>query len=156
MNWTKGAVLLFIILLLWAAFDARGDNGARVSLGHTVFNSQVTVGEVGYEYEGWEVAATQMGSGSTKRGDVDVTPVYSVSYLVEPRWGLLWGENYYRLGVAYVDGSPLVGDTNFRLGIGVNYYDVFSLEYVHYSSAGIHETNTGIDAIQLRFHIPNK
>lgn len=152
-KWTVVGVVTFIILLLVASYDARAENGARISLGYSLFNSTLPMGEIGYEYNGWEAALSQLGEGETKNGDQGNVTVYSLSHLVRPHWSFLWGENYYRLGVAYVDGSPLVGDTNFRLGIGME-YKVFQVEYFHLSSAGIHETNSGIDGIQLRFKIP--
>lgn len=148
---TKIAVGIFLIALLLAASSAFAD--AKIALGHTAFNSSMTVGEIGYEWRDFEVTAGLIGQGSTKRGDQDAVPVYSVSKLVKPGWRFLGARNYYRIGVAYVDGSPLVGRTNFRLGVGLD-WGIAALEYVHYSSAGIHETNTGIDAVLLRLNLP--
>lgn len=152
-KWTVVGVVTFIIVLLAASYDARAENGARISLGHTVANSEVTVGEVSYEWNDWEAGAMLIGEGDTKNGEQSTVPVYSVSHLVCPEWSILGADNYYRLGVAYVDGSPLVGDWNFRLGVGLE-WKVFQLEYAHLSSAGIYETNSGIDMIQLRYKIP--
>lgn len=143
-------VVVFIMLLLLAAYSARAEDGARISLGHTVVNSHMTVGELSYEHKNWEFAVAQIGKGDTRNGAQNVVPAYSMSYLTRPHWRFLGGKNYYRLGVAHVDGSPLIGNTNFRLGIGLE-YKVFQIEYFHYSSAGIHRPNTGIDGVQLRF-----
>ena len=151
MNKTSAAVLLFIVVLLFAASNAFAD--AKIALGKTAFNSSNTVGEIGWEFRDWEITAGLIGEGETKRGDQGVVPVYSFSKLVKPDWSFLGAKNYYRIGVAYVDGSPLVGNTNFRLGVGLA-WKVASIEYVHYSSAGIHDTNTGIDIIMLRMNLP--
>jgi len=150
MNFTKIAVIAFIVILILAAYDARAEDGWRVSLGHTAANSSMAFGSIGYEYKGIEIDATQIGHGSTKRGDQGTVNIFSLSHLVRPDWTFLGGKNYYRIGVSYQDGSPLVGDTNFRLGVGLE-WKVFQVEYIHYSSAGIHRPNTGIDGIQLRF-----
>lgn len=155
-NKTSAAVAAFIVVLIFAVYSAssNAENGPRVSLGYSIINSELPFGEIGYEYNGWEVAASQWGSGKTKKGYQDPVNIYSLSHVVRPRWGVLGATNYYRIGVSYVDDSPLVGDTNFRLGIGLE-WDHVQLEYFHYSSAGIHETNTGIDGIQLRLKLPN-
>lgn len=152
-NATKMAVGLFILVLIIAANYARADNGARISLGKMVANSHMTSGELSYEHNGIEAAALLMGAGNTKKGYQPETWVYSVSHIVRPQWCVMGGCNYYRLGVSYNDSSVLVGDTNFRLGIGIE-WDVVQLEYFHHSSAGIHDPNTGLDGIQLRFKVP--
>lgn len=151
MNKTGIAVLVFIVILLLAAGSAWAD--PRIALGQTAFNSTNTIAEVGYEWREWEANLGLIGSGSTKNGHQDLVKTYSISKLVRPDWKFLGAKNYYRIGVAYIDDSPLVGGTNFRLGVGLE-YKVFQVEYVHYSSAGIHETNTGIDAVMLRLNLP--
>jgi len=151
LNFTKIAVLTFIVVLLLAANSAFAD--VRIALGQTAFNSTNTVGEIGYEWREWEASVGLIGYGSTKNGHSDEVWTYSLSKLVRPDWSFLGGKNYYRIGVAYIDDSPLVGGTNFRLGVGLE-YKVFQVEYLHYSSAGIHKTNTGIDAIMLRIKLP--
>ncbi|WP_160153349.1 acyloxyacyl hydrolase [Microbulbifer sp. ALW1] len=151
-SWTKGVVALFLVILLCALVAERADARPVVSLGHTALNSHNTVGEIGWQFGTayqWEVAATAIGRGHTDRGPIDRNWAYSVSRRVQPGWSLLGAENYYRLGVAYVDGSPLVGDINYRLGVGLH-WGVVALEYLHYSSAGINDPNTGIDGIQIR------
>lgn len=159
MSWTRVLVVLFIIALIFATYSAHGsegnpNNGPRISLGYSLINSENPFGEIGYEYNSWEVAVSAFGSGGTEKGDQDVVYIYSLSHVVRPDWYVLKGRNYYRVGVAYVDDSPLVGDTNFRLGIGME-WKLIAVEYFHYSSAGIHSTNTGIDGVQLRLKIPN-
>lgn len=148
---TMAAVFIFIVLLVLAAFNASAETGYRVSLGHTVANSHTPWGEFGYEFpNGWELAGSVSGAGDTARGRQGEVSTVSWSRIVRPDWHVLGGRNYYRLGVAHVDGSPLIGNSNFRLGIGLE-FKVFQIEYFHYSSAGIHQPNTGIDGIQLRF-----
>jgi hypothetical protein len=145
---TAVAVAIFIILLIFAAYDARAQ--ASIGLGYTVMNSSMTTGEIGYEYNGWNASAMVIGSGETVFGNQDNVYAYALTNIVRPNWHFLGGRNYYRIGVTYVDGSPLVGPTNFRLGIGME-WEVFALEWVHISSAGIHRPNRGIDVLQLRF-----
>lgn len=148
---TAIAVVIFILVLLWASFDARADSGMRIALGRTVFNSGAMWGEVGYEFQsGWELAASVSGAGETRNGAQGEVEAVSLSRVVRPHWRLLGATNYYRLGVAYVHDSPLVGDTNYRLGIGLE-WPGFQVEFFHYSSAGIHRPNTGIDGVQLRY-----
>lgn len=151
MNKTKIAVGIFLIVLLFSAYNAWADGS--VALGHTAFNSSSTVGEIGYEVNDWEFNAGLIGQGSTKNGDSGVVETFSISKLVKPGWSFLGGQNYYRIGVAYVNDSPLVGDTNFRLGVGLD-YGLFAVEYGHLSSAGIHDPNTGIDFIQFKIKLP--
>lgn len=151
---TVYAVLAFIVLLVLATYSAHGAeppsyDGPRIALGHSALNSKVTVGEVSYELRSWEFAATQLGEGWTKRGEQQEVGIFSLSRVVRPSWFFLGGRNYYRIGTAWVKGSPLVGDTNYRLGIGLE-YKLISFEYFHYSSAGIHRPNTGIDGVLFR------
>lgn len=152
---TAIAVIIFIVALLFAAIsatEAHADQGFRTALGHTVVNSHAPIGEVGYEFSsGYEITASVMGESDTARGHQAEVRIVSFSRLVRPDWHLLGATNYYRLGVAYVDGAQLVGDTNYRLGIGLEWPGLVQIEYVHWSSAGIHQPNTGLDAVMLRF-----
>lgn len=145
------AVLAFIVLLVVMVYAeaARAQDGVRISLGRTVANSSATFGEIGYEWRRWELTAGQIGVGNTHNGPQSEVAVFSASRMVRPGWRFLGAEAYSRIGVAYVRGSPLVGDTNFRLGLGLQYRH-FQIEYFHLSSAGIHQPNTGIDGIGLR------
>jgi len=154
-SWTGITVAIFVIILLLASNSARGDDGFRLSLGHTVFNSTLPMAEIGYEYNNWELSANLISDGDTKRGEQDHVNLYTVSYLTRPDW--CWNNicNYYRLGIAKNDGSPLIGPEVFRLGVGVQYKNIVSFELSHWSSAGIHSPNRGVDAILLRYHIPN-
>ena len=154
MNWTKGAVLAFIVILILALYSERGEarDGVVLSLGHTALNASQSTGEIGYRAGRWEAALTRFGSGDTKRGHIDSAHALSLARIVRPGWGFLGGENYYRIGGAYVDAMPLVGHWNYRLGVGVM-WDLVEVEYFHYSSAGINDINTGIDGIQLRLKL---
>lgn len=154
---TKIAVITFLIFALWGLSVMVNSGKAHaepvVSLGTTVFNSSSTTGEFSYLIPDsqWEVGVLAIGDGDTKRGHQSVHYGASASYLVEPvNWPV-----YFRIGVAYIeDENPLIGDTNFRLGIGHD-FRLFRLEMVHFSSAGIHDPNTGVDAIQLRVPLPS-
>jgi hypothetical protein len=152
MNKTRIAVAAFVVILIAAGYaaTARADT-VNIGLGKSILNSSATVGEIGYERNGWEVQATLMGAGDTKNGQQDQLSIYSVSYITEPGWGYKGVEPYLRLGVSHNTGSELVGANNFRLGIGVNFNKVFRLEYVHHSSAGIYKNNTGIDYVMLNY-----
>lgn len=141
---TAIAVVIFLIVLLLAMCnEANAEDGARVVLGKTMVNSSHTYGEFGYEYKSWEVTIGQIGQ------EDDPAEVFTLSRIVRPDWKLFGATNYYRLGFAYVDDSPLIGDTNFRLGFGLE-WELVQLEYFHYSSAGLHDPNTGVDGIQFR------
>ena len=155
MSKTKLAVALFIVILITAGYaaTARADT-VNIGLGKSILNSSATVGEIGYERNGWEVQATLMGAGDAKNGQQDQLSIYSISYITEPGWGYKGVEPYVRLGVSHNTGSQLIGSSNFRLGVGVNFNEVFRLEYVHHSSAGIHDPNTGLDYVTLSYIIP--
>jgi hypothetical protein len=155
MNKTRIAVDLFVVILIAAGYaaTARADT-VNIGLGKSILNSSATVGEIGYERNGWEVQATLMGAGDTKNGQQDQLSIYSVSYITEPGWGYKGVEPYVRLGISHNTGSTLIGSSNFRLGLGVEFSKVFRLEYVHHSIAGIHEPNTGLDYVALSYTVP--
>lgn len=151
-SYTKLAVALFLVVLLSAFVSERAKAQPVLSLGRTILNSQNTFGEVGYQFgerRQWELAASLIGQGWTTRGDIVRNEAFSLSRIVRPSWGFLGAMNYYRIGIAQVNGSPLVGGPNYRLGVGLD-WGVVAVEYVHYSSAGINDPNTGIDGVQLR------
>lgn len=157
LNKTVLGVVAFIILLLFTGYSAKSEsaeNGARVSIGKTFINSTMKVGEIGYEYNNWEFSALLMEEGDTKNGFQDQLEIYSVSYLTKPQWGVYGVDPYFRLGISYNSGSELVGKSNFRLGIGADFHNVWRIEFSHHSSAGIHQTNTGIDMVTLTYKIP--
>ncbi|WP_189470937.1 acyloxyacyl hydrolase [Litchfieldella qijiaojingensis] len=144
---------LAIFPTLCVADSAGSEDGARISLGHTLIQSSVPMVELGYEYRSWEVAFSYLDRGHTSNGrQRSSVRIYSASRLFRPGWNFLRGQNYYRLGLSYVDDSPLVGGFNFRLGVGLD-YGRFSIEYFHYSSAMINDVNSGIDGLQLRFKL---
>lgn len=146
-------VAVFVGLLLAAIYAMHADAQPRIALGSTFNKSDLTYGEVGYEWRGWEATVGQIGEGKTDYGGQGVADVYSLSYLVRPPWCIGGFCNYLRIGAAHVDESPLVGTTNYRLGIGLEHRHVM-LEYFHYSSAGIWENNGGIDGVVLRLKFP--
>ena len=153
-RYTVVAVILFIVLLVLAMKSAEANEpsyeGVRISLGHTVANSSATWGEIGYEFKNnWELAASINGADETRNGWQDKVYVASLSKVIRPEWRIFDARNYYRLGVSYLNESNLVGKTNYRLGVGLEWKHI-QVEYFHYSSAGIHKPNTGIDGILLR------
>jgi hypothetical protein len=147
-------VFVFIIVLLFAADDAWGGN-ATIGVGQSILNSKATYAEAGYVTDrNWEFNLGLIGVGETKDGPQTLVTTYGVSKLVKPNWCFMSACNYYRIGVAGVHGSPLVGPINFRLGVGVRIKNVFEIEAFHYSSAGIFEDNTGIDGVMIKMVIP--
>ena len=154
MKKTAILVVLFIVILLIAGY-ARAEDGMRIGIGKAVINSHLKTAEIGYEYNSWEVNAALLESGDTKNGSQDKLGIFSASYLTRPQgWGV-WGiDPYFRLGVGYNTGSNLVGRTNYRLGIGLDFHDVWRVEFSHHSSAGIHSPNTGIDYVTITYKAP--
>lgn len=152
-NKTTLGVLTFILILIAAGYSAKtnAEQFATIGVGQTVINSELKVGMVGYEINNWEFNARLTEAGDTKNGHQDQQETYSVSYLTKPQWGYKGIDPYFRLGISKNSGGELVGDTNFMLGIGLDFHDVFRLELIHDSSAGIHQTNTGIDQIVLSY-----
>lgn len=156
-NKTVLGVIAFIVVLILAGYSARSeaDNGVRIGVGKTVINSHLKVGEIGYEYNGWELNVAILEDGQTVNGlQSENMKIYSISYLTKPKWGVYGIDPYFRLGVSYNDGSKLIGNSNFRLGVGLDFHDVWRVEFSHHSSAGIHTPNTGLDYITLTYKIP--
>jgi len=153
-NKTEFGVAAFVVILIFAGYSAKSSaDSIHLGLGKTFVNSSLAIGEIGYERNNFEFQASLMEDGSTKNGQQDQMQMYSVSYLTKPQWGYKGIEPYVRMGLSYNDGSELVGRTNFRLGLGLDFNKVFRLEYVHHSSAGIHDPNTGIDYIMLNYTV---
>ncbi|WP_323845168.1 acyloxyacyl hydrolase [Microbulbifer magnicolonia] len=126
------------------------ESGVGVALGKAVLTGHMTTAELSFRHSRWELGATLLGYGSTDEGEQERLGYgVSVTRLLHPDWHLWKGTIYGRLGVAYIDSSPLVGHFNFRTGMGIE-FEHFSLEYLHYSSAGLTPLNTGIDVIQFR------
>ncbi|MBN50020.1 MAG: hypothetical protein CMN85_10800 [Spongiibacteraceae bacterium] len=152
MKKTAIAVGLFVLTIIAALYSMNSEAQPRVALGTTFNKSSLTYGEVSYEWRSWEAALGRVGEGRTDQGNQSVVDVYSVSYLVRPAWCVGNFCSYFRLGVARVDTSPLVGSSNYRTGIGIEHRHI-AIEYFHISSAGIHSNNTGIDGIALRIYL---
>lgn len=149
-----GAGLLLVVCwcaLVPASLAASQDaNGATVSLGQAVFNGEMTTAELSFRHERWELGATILGQGDTEEGEQrELAYAASITRLLRPGWEWCRGSIYGRAGVAYIDGSPLVGHFNFRTGIGID-FRAFALEYTHYSSGGLTPLNTGVDVVQFR------
>ena len=150
---TAIAVVTFVLVLVIAGYSAKAnsDQSFNIGVGQSVINSHLKVGMVGYQINNWEFNARLMEEGFTKNGYQDQMETYSVSYLTKPNWGFYGVDSYFRLGVSKNSGSELVGDTNFMLGIGADFHDVWRIEYVHDSSAGIHNPNSGVDAVIVSY-----
>lgn len=147
-------VTLFVFLLLIAGY-VRAEDGARIGIGKSLINSHLKTAEIGYEWNNWEASATLMEAGDTKNGHQNKLALYSVSYLTRPEpLQNRYASPFMRLGVSYNSGSELVGRTNFRLGVGLDFADVWRVEWAHHSSAGIHDPNSGIDYVTLTYKMP--
>lgn len=151
---TVQAVMLFIVILgAFLTFEKAeaAEPIGYVALGHSTFNYYQTTGEIAYTPGRWAIAAQLIGEGSYEGSKVETTKIYSVSRFVNAPFNQ--GRPYARIGVAYVDDQmPLVGTWNFRLGLGYRAGRI-RFEIGHYSSAGIWNTNRGIDFIQVGFSL---
>lgn len=150
---TAIGVVVFVIILVLAGYSAKSnaEQYAYIGVGKTVINSHLTVGMIGYEYNNWEANARLLEDGQTINGHQDQMQIYSLSHLTKPNWGYKGVDPYFRIGASYNNGSALVGRTNFMLGVGLNFHKVFRVEFVHDSSANIHNPNTGVDQIVLSY-----
>ena len=147
LNYTVVAVIAFIIVLFFAM---KAEAEGYIGLGKSTFNSHMMTGEAGYRKNNWDVGVQLIGAGQTKNGSNSPVWIGSVSHIVQPDWSIAnYADLFMRLGVAYVRESNLVGDFNFRLGVGFD-MELFEVELYHISSAGIWDNNTGIDGIMLR------
>ncbi len=149
-NATKIGVLIFIILLLVSLTYSEKSNAGEgyVTLGHSTFNSEFTSPSMGYRFDNnMDITIGYFGDGELKNEDHDISAWASLSYVVEPNFKYIPGY-FMRIGVAYTPDINLVGDTNFRLGVGYD-FGVWELELMHFSSAGTHHINTGIDTIGI-------
>lgn len=133
--------------------EGAGLTGARMAVGQTTGYVEESILEVGLEHIGWELSAAHRGN-RNEGSSLGVTEYYSLTRVVRPDWlGHGW-QPFFRIGPAYVRNSAFVGNTNFRLGLGLEWRQTFAAEIGHYSSAGIHKPNTGEETFQIRYMIP--
>jgi len=145
---TAIAVVLFIIVLFGAMYSEKAKAEGYIGLGKSTFNSHSMTGEIGYRNENnWDIGFQLVGPGETKNGNQTEVYITSLSHIIKPGW--LWSSYFMRLGAGYVHDSNLIGDLNFKLGIGFD-FGPFEVEMVHFSSAGIWSPNSGYDAVMLR------
>lgn len=139
-----------LLLITAASAEENNQNIVSVGVGQSLFNGDMTVVELSYRYRRWELGGVILGQGNTAEGDQErLGYAASITRILDPGWEWCRGKAYGRVGVSYVDGSPLVGHFNFRTGVGIDFTD-FSLEYQHFSSASLTYLNTGIDVIHFR------
>lgn len=152
---TKIGVSIFILILISAVFASKkvSANDTYIELGRTFLNSTNSVGGFGYRIEddegAWDFHVGLMGEGKTNLGQQDQEFFYSVSRIIYPDWRIFGVEIMPRLGLAKTNNFELIGANNYRLGLIAN-FEVFEIEFVHYSSADINSINTGVDFISLR------
>jgi len=157
MKKTAYLVAFFIVVIILAGYSMKSsaESFSTLGIGTTLINSHLKTAEVGFNYNSWELQGTLIEKGSTKNGPQDYVKIASVSRLIEPSWGYMGVEPYFRLGISYSPASNLVGNSNFKLGVGVDFNEVFRVEYTHHSSAGIHSPNTGVDYVTIVYRLPN-
>lgn len=147
-------VIGFVVIGLFAANAAWSESPkVHISLGQTFANSNVMTGEASVEWYDWELHAQLLGEGETVYGDQGYVKAFALTKSVRPDWCIYSGCFYQRIGAAYLSDSLLVGNLNYRLGLGLS-FKVAELEYFHYSSGGIHRLNQGVDGWLIRFNIP--
>jgi hypothetical protein len=138
--------ILFVIIsasVLWCGFS----EAAQPFIG--VYKHGVNLDnpgiEIGLQQDQWEVqlAFTQPDTKTYRRETIQIA---SLSRKFQ------FKNVYARTGIAHVWGAEhLVGGAvNFRLGAGIELGKV-QIEYMHFSSAGIHSPNYGLDMIGLRY-----
>lgn len=149
-----GVQLFLVAAVSFAAADVSAEesrqNTVSVGLGQALFNGDMTAAELSYRHRRWEFGGVILGQGDTAEGEQErLGYAASITRVLRPGWEWCRGSVYGRVGVSYVDGSPLVSHFNFRTGFGID-FRAFSLEYQHFSSASLTRLNTGIDVIQFR------
>lgn len=150
----KTALLVALTLIVMAAMMYAQHSNAEtyIGLGRTVANSSLTVPAVGYRTANYGFELTGTGAGDTKRGYQSERVILSAYRVIDPQWCAWSACLKSAIGVSYAPDQMLVGPFNFRL----EFYAALALgvefAVIHYSSAGYHERNTGIDVGgQLRF-----
>lgn len=150
----RTALLVAAALAAMAAmmYSQHSKADVYIGLGRTVANSSLTVPTVGYRTENYGFELTGTGAGDTKKGYQGERVILSAYRVIDPNWCAWSARLKSAIGVAYSPDQRLVGPFNFRLEffIALDYGVEFAV--IHYSSAGYHERNTGIDVGgQLRF-----
>ncbi|SDJ86271.1 acyloxyacyl hydrolase [Microbulbifer yueqingensis] len=141
---------LFSLVTTAASATEPLPDGFGVSVGKAVLTGEMTSAAMSFRYRRWEAGAFIFGYGNTDDGPQErLAYAASVSRLFRPDWQFCRASLYGRVGVAYVDGSPLVGHFNFRTGVGVD-FGGFAFELMHYSSASLTPLNTGINLLEFR------
>ncbi|WP_086931592.1 hypothetical protein [Agarilytica rhodophyticola] len=145
------AFLLYFLSSLNAEAQEKPFAQPYIELGTTVIHSENSVGGAGLKFnDRWDVHIGLMGEGETRQhGYQEQKFFYSFSRVVNPGWRFLGGEIKTRIGVAYTPDFQLVGERNYRLGL-IFHYEIFDIEYFHYSSAGINDVNRGVDGFLVR------
>lgn len=141
------------LLIMWAAWisaEKANAEGVYVELGKNILNSDMTVHGLGYRYKSWGASIEATGQGTTKRGVQKVQPLFSVYHVTDPNWVVLGVRFKTILGMAYTPNQKLVGPTNFRLELVLEAKGGLEFFARHYSSAGLHKPNTGLDSIGIR------
>lgn len=149
----KTALLVAVALLLtgtmmWSQYSKAE---TYIGLGRSVFNSQLTVPELGYRFENYGVEVSGVGEGWTKKGQQ--TREFSISgyRIIDPIWCAGPACLKAAIGVAYTPNQLLVGDFNYMLEFFVAAPWGVELSIEHDSSAGLTGRNTGLDRVGLRF-----
>lgn len=145
-------VLIFIASLYLALKSENAKSAPYIELGRTTFNSELTIGGIGYRTETgkFDFSAQLTGQGRAGNTHQSTQKIFSASRLADPGWSVGSCDLVWRIGAAVSTGQNLIGPKNFRLGVMCR-FDFAEIEVGHYSSAGIWRPNTGLDFIMLRF-----
>lgn len=142
------ATLLLMGTMMWSQ-HSKAD--AYIGLGRSIFNSHLTVPELGYRFENYGVEISGVGEGWTKKGHQ--TREFSLSgyHIIDPNWCALSACFKAAIGVAYTPNQLLIDDFNYMLEFFIALPWGVELSIEHDSSAGLTERNTGLDRVGLRF-----
>lgn len=147
-------VIVAVVLIMWGSWisaEKAQAEGVYFELGKTYLASSVTTHGVGYvNSDGWGVGIEATGKGQTRKGKTTPKPIISFYKVTDPNWKILGGNFKTSLGMSYTPDQLLVGPTNFRLEFSLEYVGGAELFIRHYSSAGLHTPNTGIDLVGFR------
>ena len=145
-KWIRICIIAgFAIFFGYATLTEADEYSSYISLGSTVANSSSKIGGSGVRFYKYDFGVQIQEPTEFKHGVAkDQIKFYHLTRLVKvkkfPRVKL-------QAGISRVDGSPDIGEWNFRLGIGYVISVNGELWYIHDSSAGIFDPNAGSDQI---------
>lgn len=141
-------IITMVLISIYPSYS-KADTSFYSGYYRTIVNLDSQGTEIGFRHNNWDLQLAKTERGRIRHGSKqDSTKIYSLSYLFQSEELPIFG----RLGVAYTPNQEkLIGNSNFRLGVGIRPLENLEFEYTHYSSAGIHDPNTGLDMLMVRF-----